>query len=92
LGGTISRTYCRTMGCMVSKFVKPDFEGRAIRTLTADDFDEWMADMAADDVLARSINLARQCVNAGLSYPVTLHRLPWNPLSTVKPYHETHSN
>jgi len=88
-GGTIGRTYCRTMGYMVNKYVKPKFEGRGIRTLTADEFDDWMADLAADEVPAGTINLARQCVCVALNYLVTLRRLPWNPLSAVKPYKET---
>jgi integrase len=87
-GGTISRAYCKIMGYTINKYVKPTFEGRRIRTLTADEFDDWMADLAADEAPAGTINLARQCVSVALNHLVTLRRLPWNPLSAVKPYKE----
>jgi len=89
-GGTISKAYCRTMGYMVNKYVKPTFEGRSIRTLTADECDDWMADLADDEIPAGTINLARVSVNVALNHLVTLRRLPWNPLSAVKPYKEVH--
>ncbi len=89
-GGTIGKAYCRTMGYMIGKHVKPYFEGRRIRTLTAEEFDEWMNDLAADDVLPGQINLARTCINVALNQLVIMRRLPWNPLSAVKPYKEVH--
>jgi len=33
------------MGLTVNKYVKPTFEGRRIRTLTADEFEDWMAEI-----------------------------------------------
>ena len=70
------------------KYVKPTFAGRRIATLTAEQFDDWMADLAADEIPARTINLARQSINTPLNNLVLLRRLPWNPLSAVKPYHK----
>jgi integrase len=90
-GNTIGRAYCQCMALMVGKYVKPHFEGRRISSLTADDFDEWMAQLSDDGAAPRPINLARQSVNTALNYLVGLRRLPWNPLSSVKPYHEKHS-
>lgn len=89
-GGTIGRAYCRTMGYTIGKHVKPYFDGRRIRSLTAEDFEEWMSDLADDKAPAGTINLARTCVNVGLNHLVTLRRLPWNPLTAVKPYREVH--
>ena len=87
-GGTISRTYCRIMRYTVNKFVKPTFEGRRIRTLTAEDFDDWMADLADEDVSAGTINRARTGISVALNHLVAQRRLPWNPLTAVKPYRE----
>ncbi len=89
-GGTMSKAYCKTMGYMVNKYVKPSFEGRRIRTLAADEFEDWMAELADDEVSAGTINLARTCVSVALNHLVMLRRLPWNPLSAVKPYKEVH--
>ena len=87
-GGAMSRAYCKIMGHTVNKYVRPTFEGRRIRTLTADEFEDWMADLADDDVPAGTINLARTSVSVALSHLVTLRRLPWNPLTAMKPYKE----
>jgi integrase len=87
-GGTISRAHCKNMGYMITKFVKPTFEGRSIRSLTPEDFEEWMASLAKEDVPHRSINGSRQCINVGLNYLTSLRRIPWNPLAGVKPYSE----
>jgi len=89
-GGAIGRAYCKIMGHTVNKHVKPYFEGRRIRTLTAEDFDDWMADLADDEVPAGTINLARTSVSVALNHLLTQRRLPWNPLTAVKPYKEVH--
>lgn len=89
-GSTIGRAYCRTMGYMIGKHVKPHFEGRRIPTLTADDFEDWMATLADRGVPRGQINLARTCVSVALNHLVTLRRLPWNPMSAVRPYKEAH--
>ena len=87
-GGTIGKAHCKIMGYMVNKHVKPTFEGRSIRSLRPEDFDEWMASLAADGVSSKTINMARHSVNAGLNYLTSLRRIPWNPLAAVKPYME----
>jgi len=90
-GKTISRLYCRTMTQMVGKFVEPHFKGRRISSLTADDFDRWMAKLAADGTAARTINLARQSINVPLNDAVRMRRIQWNPLTPVRKYHEDHT-
>lgn len=87
-GGLIGRNHCKIMGYLVNKHVKPTFESRTIRSLTPEDFDEWMASLAADGVSAKTINMARHSVNAGLNYLTSLRRIPWNPLTAAKPYKE----
>ena len=67
------------MAYIIGKHVKPYFEGRRIRSLTAEDFEGWMSDLADDDVPAGTINLARTCVNVALNQLVNLRRLHWNP-------------
>ena len=89
-GGTMSRAYCKIMRYTINKFVKPTFEGRRIRTITADEFEDWMADLADDELPAGTINRARTCVSVALNHLVTLRRLPWNPLTAVKPYKEVY--
>ncbi len=87
-GGSISRAHCKIMGYIVNKHVKPTFESRSIRSLTLEDFDEWMASLAADGVSATTINMARHSVNAGLNFLASLRKILWNPLTAVKPYEE----
>ena len=53
--GTISRAYCQCMTLMVGKYMKPYFDGRRVSALTAEGFHEWMAELAADEVPARTI-------------------------------------
>lgn len=87
-GGTISRNHCKIMGYMVGKYVKPIFDGRSIASLTSEDFEDWMDELASQEVPARQINSARQSINVGLNYLTEQRRLPWNPLTAVKPYKE----
>ena len=88
--GGISRSYCHSMTLLVEKHVKPYLEGKKILGLTAEIFDDWMAELKGKGLGHRVINLARQAVNVPLNYLVELRRLPWNPLAAAKPYHETH--
>lgn len=90
-GGTIGRMYCYTMLSLVKRHVEPYFKGRRLHSLTATDFDSWMAALSDKGVSHRTINYARQAVNVALNYLVSLRRLPWNPVLPAKPYKEIHA-
>ena len=86
----MSRSYCQRSAQLVELYVRPYFKERRVLSLTAADFSEWMAAMRAEGRGPRTVNLARQAVNVALNSLAEQRRLPWNPLSVAKPYHEEH--
>ncbi|MGA2479360.1 MAG: tyrosine-type recombinase/integrase, partial [Spirochaetia bacterium] len=89
-GGMMSRSHCRKSAQLVELHVRPYFRERRILDITAADFSDWMARMRADGRSPHTVNAARQCVNSALNWLAEQRRLPWNPLSIARPYHEDH--